>query len=204
MNDMTRNYAAFLSDLKSKIASARNQAARTVNQELILLYWDIGQSILDKQEHEGWGKKIIQQLSKDLIHAFPEMKGFSQRNLDYMRNLARLWPDRQIAQQLAAKLGWGHNMLLMDKIPNDSDRLWYAKQAIENGWSRNVLLMQIESNLRGRVTRDDKTHNFSTTLPTPQSDLAHTTLKDPYIFDFLSIGQEAQEREIEKALIDHI
>ena len=204
MNDITKPYAAFLSELKTRIASARNQAVRAVNQELILLYWDIGKSILEKQEREGWGKKVIQQLSRDLSGAFPEMKGFSARNLDYMRTLARLWPDRQITQQLAAKLAWGHNMVLLDKISNDSDRLWYAQKAIENGWSRNVMLMQIESNLKGRVAQDDKTHNFSTTLPAPQSDLARDTLKDPYIFDFLSIGQEAQEREIEKALVDHI
>ena len=121
-----------------------------------------------------------------------------------MRTLARLWPDRQITQQLAAKLPWGHNMVLLDKISNESDRLWYAQRAIENGWSRNVLVMQIESNLKGRSVRDDKTHNFSATLPAPQSDLAHNTLKDPYIFDFLSIGHEAQEREIEKGLVDHI
>ncbi len=132
------------------------------------------------------------------------MKGFSVRNLDYMRTLARLWPDRAITQQLAAKLGWGHNMVLMDKIPNASNRVWYARQALENGWSRNVLLKQIESNLKGRIARDDKTHNFSATLSAPQSDLARDTLKDPYIFDFLSIGQEAQEREIEKSLVDHI
>ncbi len=175
-----------------------------MNQELVLLYWDIGKSILDKQEQEGWGKKVIQQISKDLAHAFPEMKGFSERNLDYMRTLARLWPDRQITQQLVAKLPWGHNTVLMDKISNDSDRLWYAQKSIENGWSRNVLVMQIESNLKGRSVGSDKTHNFSQTLPYPQSDLALNTLKDPYIFDFLSIGQEAHEREIEKELVNHI
>ncbi len=204
MNKLTKTYAEFLDGLKNKIASARYQAARTVNQELVLLYWDIGKSILDKQEQEGWGKKVIQQISKDLAQAFPEMKGFSERNLDYMRTLARLWPDRQITQQLVAKLPWGHNTVLMDKISNDSDRLWYAQKSIENGWSRNVLVMQIESNLKGRISRDDKTHNFSKTLPTAQSDLANNTLKDPYIFDFLSIGQEAHEREIEKSLVDHI
>jgi predicted nuclease of restriction endonuclease-like (RecB) superfamily len=204
MTELTKAYADFLSGLKDRISTARNQAARAVNQELILLYWDIGKSVLDKQEREGWGKKVIQQLSRDLAQAFPEMKGFSPRNLDYMRTLARLWPDRQITQQLAAKLAWGHNMVLLDKISNDSDRLWYAQKAVENGWSRNILIMQIETNLKARLARDDKTHNFSVTLPAPQSDLARETLKDPYIFDFLSIGQEAHEREIEIALIDHI
>lgn len=201
---MVKTYAEFLDDLKRKITSARHQAARTVNQELILLYWDIGKSILEKQESEGWGSKIIENLAKDLKQHFPEMRGFSQRNLKYMRNFAKTWPDHQIVQQLAAQLPWWHNVILMDKISNNSDRLWYARKAIENGWSRNVLTTQIESDLKVRLFRDDKTHNFSTTLPSPQSDLAHDALKDPYIFDFLSIGQEAQEREIENALVDHI
>ena len=204
MNDITKTYAEFLSDLKTRIAAARNQAARAVNQELILLYWDIGKSILDTQAREGWGAKVIQQISKDLAGTFPEMKGFSERNLKYMRRFADLWPDRSIVQQAAAQLPWWHNVILMDKLPIDADRQWYVQKAVENGWSRNVLVMQIESNLKGRVARDDKTHNFSSTLPAPQSDLARDTLKDPYIFDFLSIGQEAQEREIEKALVDHI
>jgi predicted nuclease of restriction endonuclease-like (RecB) superfamily len=204
MSKLTKTYAEFLDGLKNKIASARYQAARTVNQELILLYWDIGKSILDKQEQEGWGKKVIQQISKDLAQAFPEMKGFSERNLKYMRRFNGLWPDQLIVQQLVAQLPWGHNTVLMDRLSNDLDRQWYAQKSIENGWSRNVLVMQIESDLKGRSVEAEKTHNFAQTLPAPQSDLAHNTLKDPYIFDFLSIGQEAHEREIEKSLVDHI
>jgi len=204
MSKLTKTYAEFLDGLKNKIASARYQAARTVNQELILLYWDIGKSILDKQEQEGWGKKVIQQISKDLAQAFPEMKGFSERNLKYMRRFSGLWPDQLIVQQLVAQLPWGHNTVLMDRLSNDLDRQWYAQKSIENGWSRNVLVMQIESDLKGRSVEAEKTHNFAQTLPAPQSDLAHNTLKDPYIFDFLSIGQEAHEREIEKSLVDHI
>ena len=204
MAEIDKTYSDFLTDLKNKISSSRYEASRAVNKELILLYWDIGNSILRKQESKGWGKKIIQQLSQDLAKAFPEMKGFSERNLDYMRHFAKLWPDVQISQQVVAKLPWGHNIVLLQKISNDFDRLWYAEKAVVNGWSRNVLILQIESNLKGRVSSDQKTNNFEMTLPKLQSDLANNTLKDPYIFDFLSIGDQAQEREIEKALVDHI
>ena len=204
MAEIDKTYSDFLIDLKNKISSSRYEAARAVNTELILLYWDIGNSILRKQESKGWGKKIIQQLSQDLAKAFPEMKGFSERNLDYMRHFAKLWPDVQISQQVVAKLPWGHNIVLLQKISNDFDRLWYAEKAVVNGWSRNVLILQIESNLKGRISSDQKTNNFEMTLPKLQSDLANNTLKDPYIFDFLSIGDQAQEREIEKALVDHI
>lgn len=204
MSEITKNYSDFLKELKSKIHTAQQKAVRTVNQELVSLYWEIGKSILERQESEGWGKKVIQQLSKDLLEAFPDMKGFGERNLRYMRDLAKTWPDKTIWQQAVAQLPWGHNVVLLEKIPNESDRLWYAQQSLENGWSRNVLIMQIESNLKGRSLDSKKTHNFSVTLPAPQSDLARETLKDPYIFDFLSIGKEAHEREIEKALIDHM
>lgn len=204
MGDITKDYSDFLNNLKSRITRAHQQAARTVNQELILLYWDIGKSIIEKQNTQGWGKKIIQQLSLDLGKAFPEMKGFSERNLDYMRHLVKIWPEKTIVQQLVAKLPWGHIITLIHKLPNNSDRLWYARQTLENGWSRNVLLMQIESNLKIRSEESQKTHNFATTLPPSQFDLAQATLKDPYIFDFLTIGEQAHEREIEKALIDHI
>lgn len=204
MNEITKNYAEFLNDLKSKITQAHHQAARTVNQNLILLYWEIGKSILEKQEVEGWGKKVIQQLSKDLEHAFPDMKGFKERNLLFMRQFALNWNDLSIVKQLVSQLPWGHNILLLQRISDYSTRLWYVQKAIENGWSRNVLGMQIESNLIERVGRDDKIHNFKQTLSSSTSDLAQATLKDPYIFDFLTIGDAAQEREIEKALIDHI
>jgi predicted nuclease of restriction endonuclease-like (RecB) superfamily len=204
MSALDKAYQDFLGDLKSRISTSRFAAARAVNSELILLYWDIGNSIREKQASGGWGTGIIDQLSKDLSSSFQDMKGFSPRNLRYMKAFAEKWSDKQILQQLAAKLPWTLNTTLLDKINNDSDRLWYAQKALENGWSRNVLLMQIESNLKGRIVNDQKTHNFEATLTKPQSDLANNTLKDPYIFDFLSIGEEAQEREIEKALVNHI
>jgi predicted nuclease of restriction endonuclease-like (RecB) superfamily len=211
-----KNYLEFLGQLKTRISKSRYQVARTVNQELILLYWDIGNSILDKQKVEGWGQSIIPQLSIDLKKAFPDMKGFSPRNLGYMKEFAQIWSAEAILQQPVAKLPgpieqqavaqlpWGHNIVLMTKLSNNSDRLWYAQQNIQNGWSRNTLVLQIESGLKNRIEGDKKTHNFNLTLPKEQSDLVHSTLKDPYIFDFLSLGKEAHEREIEKGLVDHI
>ena len=204
MANLDKAYQEFLADLKSKISSSRYAAARAVNSELILLYWEIGNSILEKQAAGGWGTGVIDQLSKDLSSSFEDMKGFSPRNLRYMKMFAQKWSDKLILQQVAAKLPWTLNTTLLDKITSDSDRLWYAQKALENGWSRNILAMQIESNLKARIGFDDKTNNFAVTLPKPQSDLANNTLKDPYIFDFLSIGQEAHEREIEKSLVDHI
>lgn len=204
MTFITKNYAHFLNDLKSKIQTTQQKTVHSVNQELILLYWDIGKSILDKQNAEGWGSKVIENLSHDLREAFPEMNGFSVRNLKYMQHFAKSWPEKPIVQQLVAQLPWGHNIALMQKISSDSDRLWYAQQALKNGWSRGILILQIESNLRNRIEQTDKSHNFVATLPPPQSDLAHQVLKDPYIFDFLAVGKDAHEREIEKALVDHI
>lgn len=204
MATLDKAYQDFLSDLKARIISSRYTAARAVNTELVLLYWDIGNSILQKQASEGWGAKVVDRLATDLRLSFQEMKGFSVRNLKYMRLFAETWPEKQIVQTLVAQLTWSHNVALLDKLSSNSDRLWYARKALENGWSRSVLLMQIESNLKARLGPDDKTNNFAVTLPKTQSDLANNTLKDPYIFDFLSIGEAAHEREIEKGLVDHI
>jgi len=195
-------YIDLLSNLKKRIQEAQVKAVVSVNKELIYLYWDIGKNILERQTREGWGSKVIDRLSHDLMRCFPEMKGFSPRNLKYMRKLAEEYPEKEIVQEVLAQLTWYHNITLIEKISSLSERLWYAQQTIKNGWSRNVLVHQIELNLyqrQGKVT-----HNFKNTLPAPQSDLARQTLKDPYIFDFLSLGDEAQEREIEKELTKHI
>lgn len=197
-------YVLLLDSLKTKIRSAQIKAALSVNTEMILLYWEIGKSILERQEEEGWGKNIINRLSQDLKTSFPEMKGFSSRNLGYMKRFAELYPDDVILQQLVAQIPWGHNVILMDKVKSAEERLWYAKSAIEFGWSRNVLVHQIESGLYQRQALTGKITNFTKTLPAPQSELAHNLLKDPYKFDFLGIGQESQEKEIENALVAHI
>lgn len=204
---MTKNiinveYSKFLADLKERVASSRYKAALSVNKELILLYHHIGTQILEAQGHQGWGAKVIDQLSKDLVSEFPEMKGFSTRNLKYMRKFAAEYPDPQFVQEVLAQLTWYHNVTLLDKISDKQIRLFYVKRAIEHGWSRNIMVMQMELSLHKR--QGQAISNFKDKLPLTQSDLAHYTLKDPYLFDFLSIGEEAHEREVEKALVHHM
>jgi predicted nuclease of restriction endonuclease-like (RecB) superfamily len=178
------------------------KAALAVNAELVLLYWSIGRDILSRQKKEGWGARVIDRLSNDLHADFPEMKGFSPRNLKYMRAFAEAWPDRRIVQQLAAQLPWFHSCTLLDRVKEHSAREWYARQAIEHGWSRNVLVAQIETGLHKRAGK--ALTNFKTTLAPPHSDLAQQTLKDPYVFDFLTLGPNAQERDLERGLIEHV
>ncbi len=168
----------------------------------MLLYWQIGNDILIRQAQQGWGAKVIERLAQDLRSAFPDMKGFSPRNLKYMRAFAEAWPDAELVQQAAAQLPWGHNLVLLDKLPGPETRHWYAAKAIEHNWSRNILVMQIETRLLERSGK--AVSNFENHLPKPQSDLARESLKDPYRFDFLGLTDEAQEREIENALVRHV
>lgn len=195
-------YAALVTDLKQRIAEARLRAALSVNRELVLLYWGIGRDILSRQESEGWGAKVIDRLAIDLGRAFPEMTGLSARNLKYMRAFAEAWPDLEFVQQVVALLPWGHNVRLLDTIKAASERAWYARQAIENGWSRNVLVHQIESGLF--IRQGSALTNFTRTLPAGQSELAQQILKDPYSFDFLSLGPEMLEQDLERGLIEHL
>lgn len=167
-----------------------------------MLYWQIGRDILARQAEQGWGAKVIERLSQDLRAAFPEMKGFSPRNLKYMRAFAEAWPDEEFVQQAAAQLPWGHNLVLLDRLKTPQERRWYAAKAIEHNWSRNVLNIQIETCLIARS--GNAVTNFVVNLPRPQSDLARESLKDPYRFDFLGLTDEAQEREIEHALVKHV
>jgi predicted nuclease of restriction endonuclease-like (RecB) superfamily len=195
-------YADWLIDLKSRIHSAQQRATLAVNRELVLLYWQIGQDILTRQAAQGWGAKVIERLVLDLRAAFPEMKGFSPRNLKYMRAFAEAWPDLQFVQQAAAQLPWGHNLVLLDKLPGPKTRCWYAAKAIEHNWSRNILAMQIDARLLERTGA--AVTNFMTSLPKPQSDLARESLKDPYRFDFLGLTDKAHEREVERTLVKHV
>ena len=182
-------YPAFLADLKQRITAARLRASLSVNRELVLLYWSIGREILTRQRDEGWGTKVIGRLAADLRLTFPEMTGISSRNLQYMRSLAEAWPDEPIVQQLVAQLPWGHNTHLLDLVKAPGQREWYARQTIENGWSRNVLVHQIESRLFER--QGGALTNFERTLPEEQSDLAQQLIKDPYSFDFLALAPKA-------------
>ncbi|WP_277060244.1 PDDEXK nuclease domain-containing protein [Rivihabitans pingtungensis] len=195
-------YAAWLTELKIRIHTAQQRATLAVNRELVLLYWQIGRDILARQAEQGWGAKVIERLAEDLRLAFPEMKGFSPRNLKYMRAFAQAWPDEAIVQEALAQLPWYHHLALLDKLPNPETRRWYAAKAIEHNWSRNILVMQIETRLLER--NGQAVSNFPMTLPKPQSDLARESLKDPYRFDFLGLTDEAQEREIEAALVKHV
>lgn len=196
------DYAEWLATLKARIQAAQQRATLAVNRELVLLYWQIGRDILAKQSAQGWGAKVIDRLALDLRNAFPGMKGFSRANLMYARAFAEAWPEEQIVQQLVGQLPWGHNLALLTKTKDSATRQWYAAKAIEHGWSRNVLAMQIESRLYERS--GTAVTNFAERLPAPQSDLAIESLKDPYCFDFLGLGEAAQERDIEAALVQHI
>ncbi|MFN7934023.1 MAG: PDDEXK nuclease domain-containing protein [Bryobacteraceae bacterium] len=198
----TQSYAALLKSIKERIQTAQVRAAVAVNQELVLLYWGIGREILLRQEQEGWGKNVIPRLSADLSSEFPAMKGLSPRNLGYMKAFAEAWPDESILQDPLAKLTWFHNLTLLEKIKNQEERLWYARAAIEHGWSRNVLVIQIEAGLYRRQGK--AITNFSKALPSPQSDLAQQLLRDPYNFDFLTLTTDADERDVETGLVAHI
>ena len=196
------DYGPWLAELKARIHASQQRAARSVNSELVLLYWQIGRDILNRQGREGWGSKVIERLSQDLRNAFPEMKGFSRANLLYMRAFAEAWPDPQMVQQAVGQLPWGHNLVLLSKLKTPDLRLAYANRAAEMGWSRAVLVHHIERRLLER--EGQATTNFDLRLPPPHSDLAREALKDPYLFDFLDIGEEAGERAVETALVDHI
>lgn len=197
-----KEYKVVLKEIKEKILSSQVKAALAVNRELVTLYWEIGSRIYLKQKSEGWGAKTIENLAKDLKTTFPNMQGFSFRNLKYMVHFAKEYPDFAIGQQVVAQIPWGHNILLLQKLTSLEDRLWYANKTIENGWSRNVLLHWLDSLLHQREGK--AITNFQATLPSPQSDLAHQTLKDPYCFDFLVLRDKHDERELESGLLDHV
>lgn len=227
------SYAPLLAELKSRVRSAQVKAALTVNRELIRLYWQIGRAILRAQQAEGWGAKVVERLAKDLAVEFPEMSGFSYTNLMRMRAFAGAYDaitilpqpvgelsaskDRQSGRPDPSRLEhtpadvppepmtlrpWGTNIILLEKVKDPTTRLWYAQQAVANGWSRAVLTVQIESRLHRRSGK--AITNFDRTLPPGQSDLAKAVLKDPYTFDFLTLGLAAHERDLERGLVEHV
>ena len=195
-------YESFLRDLKQRIKTAQFRAVLAVNSELVVLYWQIGRDILERQDRAGWGAKIIERLAADLHRAFPDMQGFSPRNLKYMRALAEAYPDSAFVQQAVAQIPWGHNLRILDLVKTRPEREWYIRQTVQNGWSRNVLVLQIESGLYRRQGKAQT--NFTATLPALQSDLAQQVLKDPYNFDFLTLAEDARERELESGLVEHL
>ena len=198
-------YDVFLAEIKSRVLTARARAALAVSAVLLSAYWEIGQGILDREQDEGWGAKVIDRLAADLRREFPDMKGLSVRNLRYMRELARGWPAasaEEFLQQPAAHLPWGHHMVLLDKLKESTARRWYAASAIENGWSRKVLVAQIDSHLRER--QGVAVTSFEASLPAPESELVRDALKDPYNFDFLNLSADAKERDLEQALLSDV
>lgn len=200
--ELPEGYTGFLVEIKEQIKQERLKAVISANSALVLMYWNIGRSILNRQNREGWGAKVIDRLSVDLKYEFPEMNGFSSRNLKYMRKFAECWPDISIVQELLAQISWYHNLALLEKLKDQNLRLWYAHQSIENGWSRNILAMQIESKLHKRIGQT--ANNFEIALPPDDSDMANQIFKDPYLFDFLGTAEVRKESELENKLIEHL
>ena len=199
LND--NQYLSVIEQVKSEIQSSQYSAALAVNKELTLLYYKIGKVI---NEHKVWGNKFIDNLSRDLKLAFPDSTGYSARNLKYMSKFAALYPDEQIVQEVLAQITWYHNVTLLDKVKDEKSTLWYAEQSAKNGWSRNVLVHQIESKLYERQVLVNKVSNFEKLLPSAQSELALQTMKDPYIFDFIPFKEDMVEKDIENALIKDV
>lgn len=196
------SYFDFIQDIKKRVQSAQIKAAVSVNQELLRLYWDMGAMIVEKQKQTAWGDGFLKQMSHDLQDDFPDMRGFSLRNLKYMRQWYSFWSDASIGQQAVAQIPWGHNLVILSKIQDHEEALFYVQKTIENNWSRAVLTHQIEGGLFKR--KGKAVTNFKATLPAPQSDLAKQTLKDPYNFDFLTIREKHDEKELENALVEQI
>ncbi len=245
-----KKYLQWFVELKNNIQHSQLQTALQVNKNMLIQYWYIGKQISIKIDEDGWGANVIDQLAIDLANAFPEMKGYSVRNLKYMRKFADYYPELLIVQQPAAQLQkrkktitqqpatqlkkskkntfvqqvaaqfgknsffisnaelvsipWGHHMLLLDKIEDEKERIWYIENTIKNNWSRAVLKYQMDTDLYLRQIKKKKDSNFHLTLPKAQSDLANQVFKDPYVFHFLQLDENISELDLEKALIKHI
>lgn len=196
--------ARFLADLKERVRSAQVQAATSLNREMLSLYWEIGRAIVERQEKAGWGDAVIERLARDLSREFPSLRGFSRRNLFLMRQCYLAYRNSPNCAAAAARIPWFHNILILNKLSDQTEREWYLAQALRNHWSRAVLRHQIETGLYQRQALPGKTHDFDRTLPPPQSDLAQELLKDPYHFDFLGLGPRIRERDLERALTEHL
>jgi len=200
---MNGEYEALLRDIKARIQSAQTRAALAVNRELVLLYWQMGYAIAEKQRQHGWGDKILDRLATDLRSAFPGVEGFSRRSLYRMKALYKAYPNEaEFVSQAATQIPWFHNVVIIEKVNDPETRRWYAQQTVENGWSRAVLVHQIETRLHERAGK--AITNFERTLPSPLSELAQQLLKDPYNFDFLTLGKDAYEKHLEAGLLQHI
>jgi len=200
--EMPVDYADVLCHIKERIRQERLRVVVAANSVLVRLYWDIGRMILERQGRSGWGARVIDRLAGDLRKEFPEMKGFSPRNLKYMRAFAAAWPDPSIVQEPLAQLAWSQNLALLERLKDPESRLWYARAVRAHGWSRNMLVMQIEACAYERQGK--ALSNFTETLPPAKSEMAAQVFKDPYLFDFLGTADSRRESEVEGALVDHI
>lgn len=195
-------YPDLLASVSGQVRSGHRRAVAAANAELLNAYWAIGRAILDRQHEEGYGTRVIDRLSSDLRERFPDARGYSPRNLKYMRTFAAAWPDPTVVQGPLAQLPWYHQIALIEKLGDRDERLWYAAAALDQGWSRDVLALQIESRLHERAGK--AISNFARLLPEVDSDLAQQATRDPYLFDFLSTAETRRERDLEQGLVDHI
>ena len=200
--NLPNGYLSFIKEIKHQIINTRLQTVIAANTTMIILYWKIGNAILQRQQSEGWGTKVIDHMSYDLKNTFPEMGGFSPRNLKYMRKFAEAWTDFTIVQRTVALISWRSNITLLDKLKDPVLRLWYAEKTIENGFGKDMLAIQIDNGLHKR--QGAAINNFTASLPPIQSDMTTQIFKDPYLFNFLGTAEPRLEAELEQKLIDHI
>ena len=201
-SEMEKEYFVFIDEVKAEIRRQRLRVTLNANVSMICLYWSIGNAVLKKQEQKGWGAKVIDRMSKDISDEFPDMKGFSTRNIKYMRKFAESWDDFEFVQRVVAQIPWRTNISLLEKIQDKETRIWYAYKTIEQGWSKAILDVQIET---GLINREGKAiNNFDIALPPTDSDMASQVFKDPFLFDFLGTDMPRREVEIERKLTEKI
>ena len=201
-SELPSDYVETLAEIKRRVQEERLRVVVAASSAMVRLYWDIGRMILERQGRAGWGAKVIDRLAADLREAYPDMKGFSPRNLKYMRAFAAAWLDPEIVQRVVARLPWRQNIALLERVRNEKARLWYAEQTVRHGWSQPILCLQIER--RAHERHGKAISNFKATLPPLDSDMAGQVFKDPYLFDFLGTADPRREREVEQGLVDHI
>ena len=196
------DYGRWIQSIKDRVRNAQFRALVAVNVELMLLYWDIGRAILDRQAAEGWGTKVVQRIATDLAVEFPGAKGFSLRNLKYMRAFAEAWPNREFVQQVVAQISWGNNVVLLDRVKDIEQRKTYARLAAENGWSRSTLVREIANNAASNFGR--ATNNFALTMPIADSEAAIRAIRDSYDFTFLGLEKKTRENKVRQTLVEKV
>lgn len=202
MTKLPSDYGRWIQSIKDRVRNAQFRAMVAVNVELMLLYWDIGRAILDRQAAEGWGAKVVQHIATDLAAEFPGAKGFSLRNLKYMRAFAEAWPNREFVQQVVAQISWGNNVVLLDRVKDIEQRKAYARLAAENGWSRSTLVREIANNAAANFGRS--TNNFALTMPIADSEAAIRAIRDSYDFSFLGLEKKTREKKVRQTLVEKV